>query len=47
VLRGGSWDDDASYCRSANRDGVEPAARNNVGGGGLRLVLVVPVPGPK
>jgi len=38
VLRGGSWDDSAGYCRSANRDGDTPDNRNNLIG--FRLVFV-------
>lgn len=29
VLRGGSWDSDAGYCRSANRDGGAPSFRGS------------------
>ena len=38
VLRGGSWYDDAQYCRSANRDNGYPAGRS--GFIGFRLVFV-------
>ncbi|MEI6756977.1 MAG: SUMF1/EgtB/PvdO family nonheme iron enzyme [Chlorobium sp.] len=38
VLRGGSWDDDAGYCRSAYRGGGPPDGR--LSGIGFRLVLV-------
>jgi len=37
VLRGGSYDDDAYYCRSASRDTVTPG--NRVDDIGLRLVM--------
>ena len=39
VLRGGSWFDNASLLRSANRYGVTPGYRGN--DGGLRVVAVV------
>ena len=39
VLRGGSWTTNPSYCRSANRHGVEPWSRGyRYGGGGFRVV---------
>ena len=37
VLRGGSWSNDAWYCRSASRDDIRPATR--YGSGGFRVVL--------
>jgi formylglycine-generating enzyme required for sulfatase activity len=38
VVRGGSWDNDARNCRSANRNNADPANRNaNIG---FRLVFV-------
>ena len=37
VLRGGSWNYDANYCRSAYRDSISPDYRSRYGG--LRLVL--------
>jgi len=39
VIRGGSWNDDARYCRSADRSGVDPTYRSNRLG--LRLSLVL------
>ncbi|MFH0797668.1 MAG: formylglycine-generating enzyme family protein [Candidatus Omnitrophota bacterium] len=39
VLRGGSWDDGAGFCRSVYRDWCEPA----VWGGGLGFRCVLPV----
>ena len=36
ILRGGSWRNDASGCRSANRDRIDPGNRGN--GLGFRLV---------
>jgi len=38
VLRGGSWNNNATNCRSAYRNNNEPANRNN--NIGLRLVVV-------
>ena len=40
VRRGGSWDNPASYCRSASRLGFTPA--NRFGGIGFRLVRTLP-----
>jgi formylglycine-generating enzyme required for sulfatase activity len=40
VRRGGSWDNPASYCRSASRLGFAPA--NRFGGIGFRLVRTLP-----
>ena len=36
VIRGGGWNYDAQYLRSADRDGVNPGGRNSVVG--FRLV---------
>jgi len=41
VLRGGSWDFDAEYCRSARRRWINPDARNEYFIG-FRVVVVVP-----
>ena len=38
VLRGGSWNDGARYCRVSNRRSLDPVFSNNYSG--LRLVLV-------
>jgi formylglycine-generating enzyme required for sulfatase activity len=37
VIRGGSWNNDAANCRSANRNTNEPANRRN--NNGFRLAL--------
>ena len=42
VFRGGGWGRDASYCRSADRDGNDPSYRN--GGIGFRVVLALGQP---
>jgi len=39
LLRGGSWDNDGGNCRSANRYGIAPGARDTVDVG-FRVVLV-------
>jgi formylglycine-generating enzyme required for sulfatase activity len=38
VIRGGSWDSGAGYCRSASRDSNDPGGRD--GNLGFRLVLL-------
>jgi uncharacterized protein (TIGR02996 family) len=40
LLRGGSWGDDACYCRSASRGRLEPGCRN--GNFGFRVVSLLP-----
>jgi formylglycine-generating enzyme required for sulfatase activity len=42
VYRGGSWRDDAGYCRAAFRDGLVPSGRD--GRLGFRLARTVPSP---
>jgi len=37
VLRGGSWSNDAAYCRTAYRSSNDPADRNSLDG--FRLAL--------
>jgi tetratricopeptide (TPR) repeat protein len=37
VHRGGSWSNEAAFCRSAHRNGYDPSARYN--GGGFRVAL--------
>ena len=40
VLRGGSWNNNAGNCRTANRNNNEPENRNN--NNGFRVVISVP-----
>jgi len=41
VNRGGSWNNDAQNCRSANRNNNEPTNRNNNIGFRLALQLIM------
>jgi formylglycine-generating enzyme required for sulfatase activity len=46
VLRGGSWNDDAASCRSADRESLVPSLRTNDYGFRLALSLPSGVPSP-